>query len=85
MWSSPRRRAHMVTADVSGNRRSYGKLARLGLVWGFLRIGGKSLLGIPTAVIANRYKAGESIEDLAGDYDSPHLEIEEAIRCELAA
>jgi uncharacterized protein (DUF433 family) len=41
--------------------------------------------GIPTAVIAERYKAGESVDDLAGDYDRPRSEIEEAIRCELQA
>ena len=40
--------------------------------------------GIPTAVIADRYKAGESIDDLARDYHRGRLEIEEAIRCELA-
>jgi len=39
--------------------------------------------GIPTLVIADRYKAGESILDLARDYDRPQEEIEEAIRCEL--
>jgi uncharacterized protein (DUF433 family) len=39
--------------------------------------------GIPTVVIAERYKAGESISDLARDYDRPAKEIEEAIRCEL--
>ncbi|MGH9863440.1 MAG: DUF433 domain-containing protein [Candidatus Acidiferrales bacterium] len=39
--------------------------------------------GIPTSVIAERYKAGESIEQLAGDYGRKQLEIEEAIRCEL--
>jgi uncharacterized protein (DUF433 family) len=39
--------------------------------------------GIPTLVIADRYKAGESIADLARDYDRPPEEIEEAIRCEL--
>ena len=39
--------------------------------------------GIPTAVIVERYKAGESIDDLADDYDRSRLEIEEAIRCEL--
>lgn len=39
--------------------------------------------GIPTLVIADRYKAGESISDLARDYDRPTEEIEEAIRCEL--
>ncbi len=39
--------------------------------------------GIPTAIIAERYKAGEAIGALADDYDRPALEIEEAIRCEL--
>jgi uncharacterized protein (DUF433 family) len=39
--------------------------------------------GIPTLVIADRYKAGESIADLARDYDRPEEQIEEAIRCEL--
>jgi uncharacterized protein (DUF433 family) len=39
--------------------------------------------GIPTLIIADRYKAGESIADLARDYDRPEEEIEEAIRCEL--
>lgn len=39
--------------------------------------------GIPTAVIAERYKAGESIDDLVDDYGRERPEIEEAIRCEL--
>ncbi len=39
--------------------------------------------GIATAVIAERYKAGESVEELAEDYGRQRLEIEEAIRCEL--
>ena len=39
--------------------------------------------GIPTAIIAERYKAGESIEELADDYGRPSSEIQEAIRCEL--
>jgi len=39
--------------------------------------------GIPTSVIAERYKAGESTDQLADDYGRPRLEIEEAIRCEL--
>jgi len=39
--------------------------------------------GIPTAVIAERYKAGESIQALAKDYERPPHDIEEAIRCEL--
>lgn len=41
--------------------------------------------GIPTAVLADRYKAGESIHDLAADYECGRDLIEEAIRCELAA
>jgi uncharacterized protein (DUF433 family) len=39
--------------------------------------------GIPTAVIGDRYKAGESIEELAEDYHRSPEEINEAIRCEL--
>lgn len=39
--------------------------------------------GIPTVIIAERYKAGESIDDLAEDYRRQRCEIEEAIRCEL--
>lgn len=39
--------------------------------------------GITTAIVAERYKAGESIEELTHDYAlTPHA-IEEAIRCEL--
>lgn len=40
--------------------------------------------GIPTSVIADRYKAGESVDQLAHDYGRKRPEIEEAIRCELA-
>ena len=38
---------------------------------------------VPTAVIADRYKAGESIAELADDYGEDPLNIEEAVRCEL--
>jgi uncharacterized protein (DUF433 family) len=38
---------------------------------------------VATAAIAERYKAGESIEELADDYGCTKLEIEEGIRCEL--
>ena len=38
--------------------------------------------GIPTAVIADRFRAGESIASIAGDYDRTKAEIEEAIRYE---
>jgi len=40
--------------------------------------------GIPTAEIADRFNAGESITDLARDYERAPAEIEEAIRCEAA-
>jgi len=39
--------------------------------------------GVPTAVIADRYKAGESIDSIADDYGRDRLEIEEAVRSEL--
>lgn len=38
---------------------------------------------IPTAAIAERYKAGASILDLVGEFGRSTIEIEEAIRCEL--
>jgi uncharacterized protein (DUF433 family) len=41
--------------------------------------------GIPTSVIASRFKAGESGAELAADYGRMTDEIEEAVRCELAA
>ena len=41
--------------------------------------------GLATQIIAERYKAGESVSDLANDYERPDEEIEEAIRCELQA
>jgi uncharacterized protein (DUF433 family) len=39
--------------------------------------------GIPTSILKERYAAGDSINDLAVDYDCSRLWIEEAIRCEL--
>lgn len=38
--------------------------------------------GVPTAIIAERYKTGESIADIADDYRLKPAEIEEAIRYE---
>ncbi|NET31205.1 MAG: DUF433 domain-containing protein [Cyanothece sp. SIO1E1] len=37
---------------------------------------------VPTAVLAERYQAGQSIDELAQEYDCDRLLIEEAIRCE---
>jgi uncharacterized protein (DUF433 family) len=39
---------------------------------------------VPTGSIAERYKAGDSIIELAEDYACERLDIEEAIRCELS-
>jgi uncharacterized protein (DUF433 family) len=39
--------------------------------------------GIPTHIVAERYQAGDSIDDLADDYNCSHDIIEEAIRCEM--
>ncbi len=41
--------------------------------------------GLATEIIAERYKAGESISELTHDYGRTEAEIEEAIRCELQA
>lgn len=40
---------------------------------------------IPTSALAERYRAGESIDHLAEDYGCTRLEVEEAIRCEINA
>lgn len=40
-------------------------------------------IGITTSVVAERYKAGDSIAKLVRDYGGPQSHIEEAIRCEL--
>ncbi|WP_405226036.1 hypothetical protein [Lentisalinibacter sediminis] len=39
---------------------------------------------MPTAILADRFKAGDSLTDLAEDYDTFPQVIEEAIRCELS-
>jgi uncharacterized protein (DUF433 family) len=38
---------------------------------------------VSTTIIAERYKAGESIQALADDYGCSQLDVEEGIRCEL--
>jgi uncharacterized protein (DUF433 family) len=40
--------------------------------------------GVPTASIAERYKAGESMDELAEDYGITRPQVEEAVRCEFA-
>jgi len=41
--------------------------------------------GVPTSVVAERYKAGESVDELADDYGLGRTSVEEGIRCELRA
>ena len=41
--------------------------------------------GLATEIIAERYKAGDSVHELAKDYGRKEEEIEEAVRCELQA
>ena len=43
-----------------------------------------SATGIPVAAIYERYKAGDSVADLANDFRLETSSIEEAIRCEAA-
>jgi uncharacterized protein (DUF433 family) len=38
--------------------------------------------GIPTAVLADRFAAGDLSEDLAADYGVDRRTVEEAVRCE---
>lgn len=40
--------------------------------------------GVPTAVLADRFKAGDSLAELAEDHETSTQAIEEAIRCELS-
>jgi uncharacterized protein (DUF433 family) len=40
--------------------------------------------GIATSIVAERYKAGESIDELTQDYNCERGEVEEAVRVELA-
>ena len=39
--------------------------------------------GLATGILAERYKAGESVEELSRDYGLDEAKVEEAIRCEL--
>ena len=79
--------------DASGLARKWYPFVRMGVIDEpevvvidpYVSFGRPALAGtgIPTAVIADRYKAGESIDSLAEDYGRDRLEIEDAIRSEL--
>lgn len=40
-------------------------------------------ISIPVEIIVESYRAGESIGELAGDYECGQQKIEEAVRCQL--
>ena len=42
-----------------------------------------SIINIPVEIIIERYRAGETISELTGDYECNQEKIEEAIRCQL--
>ena len=42
-------------------------------------------IGVRTSILAERFKAGESIDELARDYDAAPEAIQNALRCELLA
>jgi uncharacterized protein (DUF433 family) len=48
----------------------------------YVAFGRASISG--TGIVAERYKAGETIDSLAEDYGCSRIQIEEAVRCELA-
>ena len=50
------------------------------IAFGRLTIAGT---GIPTSILKERYSAGDSIDELAADYDCDRQSIEEVIRSEL--
>jgi uncharacterized protein (DUF433 family) len=52
----------------------------------FISFGRPTIIGtgIATSIVAERYKAGESIDELANDYGCERGYVEEAVRCELA-
>jgi uncharacterized protein (DUF433 family) len=82
-----------VEKDVSGARRLYPftrdrivDAPRLVMIDPRVQFGRPVIAGtgIPTAVIHERWKAGDSVRELAEDYDRTADEIEEALRYEAA-
>lgn len=66
-------------------RQGEGDSPRLVVVDPLIAFGRLVLVGtgIPTAIVAERFRAGEEVASLASDYGLVAAEIEEAIRCEL--
>lgn len=67
---------------VGGNKRSASVVIDPRISFGRPVLDG---FGLRTAVLAERFNAGESIEDMASDYGVPSEAIQNALRCELRA
>ena len=67
------------------DRRAAGRELRVIAIDPTVAFGRAVIAGtrVSTVEVADRYKAGDSIADLAEDYGRGAAEIEEAIRCEL--
>ncbi len=84
---------HRIERDHAGipirlypfTRKNYSEEPKTVVIDPYISFGRPVLAGtgIPTEIIAERYKAGESIEELSNDYGLQPLQIQEAIRCEL--
>jgi PST family polysaccharide transporter len=59
---------HPPAADGLGQQRYYGRLAKVGLVWGMLRVGGNSLLLIPASAVLARLLTPEDFGAAAAAY-----------------
>lgn len=79
---------HGIPIKIHPYTRSYIENAPSSIVIDPHLSGGRPVIagsGVATAVVAERYKAGDSIKVLAKDYGRTQEEIEEAVRCELQA
>jgi uncharacterized protein (DUF433 family) len=65
--------------------RTYGVVSKSVVIDPRIAFGRAVLIGtaVPTAVLADRFVAGDALSDLAKDYLVQREAIEEAIRCEL--
>jgi uncharacterized protein (DUF433 family) len=83
----PARYYPVVRSAVSAESTAIAMAPRIVMVDPTVSFGRPALMGsgVPTAVIASRFKAGDSIEELARDLDQTVREIEEALRYECPA
>jgi len=67
-----------------GGEHARAELSRTVVIDPRIAFGRPVLAGtaMPTAVLADRFKAGDSLNEMAGDYGAQEEAIVEAIRCE---